>query len=149
MRAVLQAVSEAKVSVDGVIESQVDQALLIYLGISETDTDELLDKFGLKVANLRVFPDESDRLMYSCLDLGASILLIPNFTLISESKKGRRPTFFKAAAPAAAEQLFNGLARNLASRVSNVELGVFGADMTVSATVRGPLNLVIDDHELT
>jgi D-tyrosyl-tRNA(Tyr) deacylase len=68
--------------------------------------------------------------------------------LISESKKGRRHTFFKAAAPAAAEELFDGLARNLASRVSNVELGVFGADMTVSAAVRGPLNLVIDDHDL-
>ena len=114
MRAVLQAVSEAKVSVNGVIESQVEQALLIYLGISETDTDELLDKFGLKVANLRVFPDESDRLMYSCLDLGASILLIPNFTLISESKKGRRPTFFKAAVPTIAEGLFNRLVTSLA-----------------------------------
>ena len=148
MRAVLQAVSEAKVSVDGVIESQVDQALLIYLGISETDTDELLDKFGLKVANLRVFPDESDRLMYTCLDLGASILLIPNFTLISESKKGRRPTFFKAAVPTIAEDLFNGLVTSLALLTPRVETGVFGADMTVEATIRGPLNLVIDDHDL-
>ncbi|MEE2875959.1 MAG: D-aminoacyl-tRNA deacylase [Chloroflexota bacterium] len=148
MRAVLQAVSQATVSVDGVIESQVDQALLVYLGISETDTDELLAKFGVKVANLRVFPDESDRLMYSCLDLEASILLIPNFTLISDARKGRRPTFFKAAEPAVAEALFNGLVNSLVLLTPTLKTGVFGADMTVEATVRGPLNLVIDDQDL-
>lgn len=148
MRAVLQAVSEAKVLVDGVIQSQVDQALLVYLGISETDTVELLEKFGVKVANLRIFPDESDRLMYSCLELRASILVIPNFTLISEAKKGRRPTFFRAARPAVAEALFAKLVQNLEALTPNVKTGVFGADMTVEAVVRGPLNLVIDENDL-
>ena len=148
MRALLQVVDNAKVSVDGVVESQVDQALLIYLGISETDTHELLEKFGKKAATLRVFPDESDRLMYSCLDLEASILLIPNFTLVSEARKGRRPTFFKAAETAIAEDLFHRLVTSLALLTPSVETGVFGADMTVEATVRGPLNLVIDDRDL-
>ncbi len=148
MRAVLQVVSQAKVSVNGVVESQVDKALLVYLGISETDTDALLEKFGKKVANMRIFPDESEKLMYSCVDLGIPIMLIPNFTLISEARKGRRPTFFKVAVPDIAEELFNKLVHNLGSLTPEVQTGVFGADMTIETTGRGPLNLVIEDHDL-
>ena len=144
----MQTVSQATVSVDGVVVSQVDRALLIYLGISEADTEELLEKFCWKVTNLRIFPDESDRLMYSCLDLDASVLVVPNFTLISDSKKGRRPTFFDAARPAAAQALFEEFVKSLKFITAKVQIGIFGADMTIETTVRGPVNLVIEDDDL-
>lgn len=149
MLAVLQRVSGASVTVDGEIKGQIDTGFLILLGVNAQDTEKDADVLAAKIAGLRVFTDENDKMNLSLGDVGGGVLVISNFTLCADCRKGRRPSFINAARPELAEPLYGYFCEQLASNgVSKVEKGVFGADMKVNLVNDGPVTIAIDSKEL-
>lgn len=145
MRAVYQRVLSASVTVDGEIVGQIGQGILLFLGVEASDGPAQAKKLADKAAGLRVFCDEQDKMNRSVMDIGGSVLLIPNFTLYGNCRHGRRPEFLRAARPEIAEPLFRSFAQLLREAgVNRVETGVFGADMRVAAENDGPVTLVLD-----
>ena len=144
MRAVIQAVSSASVRVNGGEPRSIGPGLVILLGVRDTDTLDIVPKLADKCAGLRIFKDENDKLNLSAKDLGYSALVVSQFTLYGDTKKGYRPSFIKAArAPLAVDayELF------LAEMNRDVQHGEFGADMQVSLVNEGPCTIVIDTDE--
>ncbi len=145
MRAVYQRVLSASVTVNGEIVGQIGQGILLFLGVEASDGPAQAKKLADKAAGLRVFCDEQDKMNRSVMDIGGSVLLIPNFTLYGNCRHGRRPEFLRAARPEIAEPLFRSFAQLLREAgVNRVETGVFGADMRVAAENDGPVTLVLD-----
>ena len=145
MRAVYQRVLSASVTVNGEIVGQIGQGILLFLGVEASDGPAQAKKLADKAAGLRVFCDEQDKMNRSVVDIGGSVLLIPNFTLYGNCRHGRRPEFLRAARPEIAEPLFRSFAQLLREAgVNRVETGVFGADMRVAAENDGPVTLVLD-----
>lgn len=149
MKAVLQRVKSAKVTVDGKITGQIGKGFLILLGVEEGDTQKQADALALKISGLRIFTDENDKMNLSLADVGGNVLVVSNFTLCADCSHGRRPSFINAARPETAEPLYeyfcNQLLRN---GISKAEKGVFGADMLVSIENDGPVTLIIDAKDL-
>lgn len=144
MRAVLQRVADAAVIVEGHARGRIGPGLLVYVGVASGDTPGIAEKTAAKIASLRIFNDGAGRLNRSLIDTGGEALVIPNFTLLGDAAKGRRPSCTDAAPPAAAAALFDDFVAALAGHVARVEQGVFGADMTIESTARGPVNIVVD-----
>ena len=144
MRAVIQRVREAHVRVDQTVAGQIGAGLLVYVGIGHDDTDASAARLAEKVAYLRIFEDDDGKLNRSALDLGCAVLAVPNFTLLADARKGRRPAFVAAACPARAEPLFDAFVRALRERGVPVETGVFRAHMHITSTADGPVNIVLD-----
>ena len=148
MIAVIQRVSEASVSIDGQVHGQIQQGLLVLLGITHTDTQEDVDWLSKKIIGLRIFSDEGDKMNLDLLNIGGNILLISQFTLFASTKKGNRPSFIDAARSEVAIPLYEktkmALAENLGRKI---ETGVFGADMKVSLTNDGPVTIIFDSKE--
>ena len=144
MRALLQRVSEAEVFVDGSSTGRIGEGLLVYLGISPEDSTQSAEKTAEKVASLRIFNDSEGKLNLSVNDVDGAILVIPNFTLMGDARKGRRPSYNGSAPSDVAEPLFDHFVTALSRLVTVVERGVFGADMTIESTARGPVNVVVD-----
>lgn len=144
MKAVVQRVSEAKVTVDDNIVGEIDQGLMILLGITEGDSEKDIEAIVDKLINLRIFEDEDGKMNVSLRDIGGSILSVSQFTLYGDVRKGRRPSFSKAAAPDVAEQLYNQFNDYIRLQNVDVETGVFGAMMDVSLTNDGPVTFVIE-----
>lgn len=145
MKAVIQRVSRASVVADGIPTGSIKEGFLVLAGIAETDTEEEIKLMASKVANLRVFSDEDDKMNLSLLDLGLAVLVISNFTLCADTKKGNRPSFIPAMKPPMAEKLYELFCQQLIENgVSKVERGVFGADMKVELLNDGPITLVLD-----
>lgn len=148
MKVVLQRVSRASVSVDGGIVGAIDQGFLLLLGAADSDTIEIADKMVDKICKLRIFQDEAGKTNLSLSDVGGELLVISQFTLYADCKKGNRPSFIHAGKPDMAEALYEHVVKRCRRYVPKVEHGVFGADMKVELVNDGPFTLVLDSEEL-
>lgn len=149
MKAILQRVTFAEVKVDGYTVGKIDNGFLILLGVAEGDTEKEADALSAKVATLRVFTDENDKMNLSLADIDGEVLVISNFTLYADCSHGRRPNFMKAAKPDIAEPLYEYFCKKMLDNgVRKVEKGIFGADMKVSLLNDGPVTIDIDTRDL-
>jgi D-tyrosyl-tRNA(Tyr) deacylase len=145
MRAVIQRVSEASCKVDGEITGQIGIGFMILLGVEDADTDEDLQWLAQKITGLRVFGDENGLMNKALADIGGDILLISQFTLFAQTKKGNRPSFIRAARPDKAIPLYEKMISVLESITGKkIAAGIFGADMKVSLVNDGPVTITID-----
>lgn len=148
MRAVIQRVSKANVQVTGETIGQIDQGLVVLLGVTHEDTVEDATYLAKKICELRIFSDEEGKMNRSLLDVGGSILSISQFTLYGDTKKGRRPNFMKAAKADQADQLYKYFNEEVVKFGVTVERGEFGAQMDVSLVNDGPVTIIIDTDDL-
>ena len=145
MRVVIQCVSEASVRIDGQIYSQIQQGLLILLGIEHSDTEKDVEWISKKIVNLRIFSDENNHMNKSVIDIKGQLLVVSQFTLHSKTKKGNRPSFIKAARPEFAKPLYQAFLKRLSVHSQSLVLtGKFGANMQVNLCNDGPITLIID-----
>ncbi|UWP59420.1 D-aminoacyl-tRNA deacylase [Ruminococcus gauvreauii] len=148
MRLVIQRVTEAKVTVEREVIGSISKGLLVLIGISGEDTRETADRYLKKLISLRIFEDENGKTNLSLEDVGGELLLISQFTLYANCRKGNRPSFIEAGAPQMAEPLYEYMIRKAKESVSVVESGSFGADMKVSLVNDGPFTIVLDESTL-
>ena len=148
MRAVIQRVEQASVSVEGEIRGQIGAGFLVLIGVEEGDGDADFKYIADKVPNLRVFEDEQGKMNRSLLDVGGELLVISQFTLYADCKKGNRPSFIEAGAPDMAEAMYEYIIEKCKEQVEVVERGRFGADMKVSLVNDGPFTLILDSDTL-
>jgi D-aminoacyl-tRNA deacylase len=144
MRAVLQRVRDASVKVDGAVVGMCGRGLVVLLGVAEGDDDASAERLAEKVARLRIFENEDGRFDRSLLDTGGEALVVSQFTLIADTRKGNRPSFTAAAPPDVAEALYERFCRALEEEGVRVARGVFGARMQVSLVNDGPVTIVLD-----
>ena len=145
MRAVIQRVSKASVTIDGVIKGAIGQGLLILLGIEDADTEEDVQWLSNKIVNLRIFNDEAGVMNESLLDKKGELLLVSQFTLHASTKRGNRPSYIKASKPPIAIPLYEQMIRHLQNNLGrSIQTGTFGADMKVELLNDGPVTIVID-----
>ncbi len=148
MKVVLQRVTEASVSIDGAVVGAIGRGFLLLVGASDDDTMETADKMTDKICRLRIFADENGKTNLSLADVGGEILVVSQFTLFADCRKGNRPGFTGAGSPDWANQVYERVIERCRSYVSKVEHGVFGADMEVKLVNDGPFTLVLDSKEL-
>ncbi len=149
MRVVLQRVRAGSVTVDGQITGQVKTGFVALVGATHSDTPEIAQLLARKTAHLRVFPDEADKMNRSLLDVGGGVLVVSQFTLYADMRRGRRPSFVAAARPETAAPLVDVYAEALrAEGVAQIQYGVFGAMMQVEIHNDGPVTLVLDSDAL-
>jgi D-tyrosyl-tRNA(Tyr) deacylase len=148
MRAVIQRVREGKVEVEGKVVGEVGRGLLVYLGVGKEDGEQDAAFMADKLVNLRIFPDEAGKMNRSVMDIGGGVLLISNFTLYGDCRKGRRPGFDAAGLPEAAEALYEKVAELIGRSDVPVAKGSFGAYMQVSSVNDGPVNFLLDSSRL-
>ena len=144
MKAVIQRVSEANVKVDNQIVGAIEKGLMLLIGVDETDESSDADWLVKKIIDVRVFSDDDGKMNHSVKDIDGEILCISQFTLISDYKKGNRPSYIKAAKPDKAIPLFEYFKDELKNSGLKIESGIFGADMKVSLINDGPVTLVFD-----
>ena len=147
MRTILQRVSSACVTVDGVTVGSIGAGILVFLGVSKKDREEDADYLAEKIIKLRIFPDENGKMSRSVEDVGGAVLIVSQFTLYGDCRKGRRPSFDEAAGPSLAVSLYNYFVARLASYGVYVATGVFQADMKVSLTNNGPVTFLLESKE--
>ena len=149
MKAVIQRVKHAGVTIDNVKVSFVDKGFLILLGVEQGDTKADADKLVKKIPVLRIFEDENEKMNLSCLDVNGEILVVSQFTLCADCSHGRRPSFTKSAPPAEAEMLYEYFVDELKKAgVKKVDTGRFGADMKVYLLNDGPVTIILDSKDL-
>lgn len=148
MRIVLQRVKYASVKVDGELCGKTDGGYMLLFGAGHGDTEEICRKLADKIANLRIFSDENDKINLSLADVGGTILVVPQFTLYADCRKGNRPNFIQAAKPDEANRLYEYFVEYLRSKDFHVETGSFGADMKVELLNDGPFTLILDSDTL-
>ncbi len=148
MRAVVQRVLQGRVEINGQTINEIGRGLLVYLSVGEGDSVNDAQFIAEKLVNLRIFSDENGKMNCSVLDEKGSILLISNFTLHGDCRKGRRPGFDAAAEPALAEQLYEKVADLIAKQGVEVKKGVFAAHMQISSTNDGPVTFLLDSSKL-
>ena len=144
MRAVVQRVSEARVRVDSEVVGEIQAGLLVFLGIGREDTEKDVDFLAGKISNLRIFPDEAQKMNLSLLDSGGAMLVVSQFTLHGDCRKGRRPAFIAAAPPEQAEPLYERFIAHVEKLGLRVAAGRFGAMMEVELVNDGPVTLLLD-----
>ena len=147
MRAVIQRAKDASVKVDDVVIGQIDHGFVILLGVTHDDTDKDIDTLVNKIIHLRVFEDEDGKMNRSLIDTNGSILSISQFTLYADTKKGRRPSFVKAAKPEYANELYELFNEKLKEAGVHVETGEFGAMMDVQLTNVGPVTIILETQD--
>lgn len=148
MRALLQRVSQASVTVDGQIVGQIGQGLLVFLGVGQGDSEREVKILADKIVQLRIFGDEEGKMNRSLLDIHGEVLVISQFTLYADMKRGRRPSFTKAAPPSLAIPLYEQFKEALADYGLIVASGIFGATMSVELHNEGPVTIMLDSDEL-
>ena len=148
MRFVIQRVTEAAVRVDGELLGQIEKGYLVLIGVAESDTEEIADKMVKKMTGLRIFEDEQGKTNLALKDVGGSLLLVSQFTLYANCKKGNRPSFIEADSPEKANALYEYIIKKCRESVERVETGRFGADMKVSLLNDGPFTIVLDSEKL-
>ncbi len=147
MRAVIQRVSEASVTVDQQTVGAIDQGLMVLLGVAQGDTSQEAKALAEKTAGLRIFEDDAGKMNRSVEEIGGSLLVVSQFTLLGDCRKGRRPGFTDAAPPELADQLYEEYVAALRSRGVNVATGVFRADMQVALVNDGPVTMLLDSRK--
>jgi D-aminoacyl-tRNA deacylase len=149
MRIILQRVKRGSVTVDGSLVGAVEQGFVALVGVTHDDSPAEADLLARKTAHLRVFEDDDGKMNRSALDVGAGVLVVSQFTLYANTRKGRRPSFIDAARPETAAPLVEHYAaRLLAEGIQRVEQGVFGAMMQVEILNDGPVTIILDSHDL-
>ena len=147
MRAVVQRVSSASVTVSGEIVGQIKAGILVLLGVSVSDTEAEADHFVDKIVNLRIFDDETGTMNLSLLDGGGEMLVVSQFTLYGDTRRGRRPSYVKAAGPDDANRLYEYFVARARKYVRRVETGKFQAMMDVELVNNGPVTLILDNEK--
>lgn len=149
MKFLIQVVKKASVDVDNNTIGQIDRGFLIFVGVCDNDTKEIADKMIRKTVNLRIFEDENGKTNLSIGDIGGSMLVISQFTLYADCKKGNRPSFIKAGDPVHANELYEYILSELKNTYGiNTQSGSFGADMQVSLINDGPFTVMLDSAEI-
>ncbi|HQV34567.1 MAG TPA: D-aminoacyl-tRNA deacylase [Calditrichia bacterium] len=147
MKAVIQRVSQAAVTVEGAVVGSIGKGLMILLGVHARDERPDADYLAEKIVHLRIFEDEDGKMNRSLLDCGGEVLAISQFTLYANTRKGRRPSFIEAAPPAMAEELYRYFMEALQKKAVSVKKGVFGANMSVSLVNEGPVTIILDSED--
>lgn len=148
MRLVIQRVLEASVKAEGKTVGSIGKGFLVFVGVGRDDTRETADKYLKKLLGLRIFEDENGKTNLSLKDVNGELLLVSQFTLYANCRKGNRPSFTEAGDPAKAEELYEYMIREASRTVSKVQHGIFGADMKVSLVNDGPFTVTLDEHIL-
>ena len=148
MKFVIQRVKNASVDVEGQTVGKIDKGFLVLIGIAADDTKEIADRLVKKLVGLRIFEDENGKTNLSLADVGGSLLLVSQFTLYADCKKGNRPSFINAAKPDIAIPLYEYIIDECKKQVPIVEKGIFGADMKVSLLNDGPFTIIFDSKEM-
>lgn len=148
MRLVIQRVLHAEVQVDSETVGQIQKGLLVFVGAGQNDTKEIADKYLKKLLGLRIFEDENGKTNLSLKDVDGQLLLVSQFTLYANCRKGNRPSFVEAGDPQVAEELYEYMISEASKTVPVVEHGIFGADMKVTLTNDGPFTIILDEHIL-
>ena len=146
MKALLQRVSSANVAVEQNVVGEIDDGLLVFIGISSRDSQDDIDYIVDKTINLRIFPDEEGRFDRSLADTNGSLLLVSQFTLYADTKKGRRPSFTEAMPSDSARTLFDDTVNSFSKTGMRVEKGIFQAEMEVSLVNSGPVTIILDSE---
>ncbi|MCL2806051.1 MAG: D-aminoacyl-tRNA deacylase [Treponema sp.] len=147
MKAVIQRVIDASVSVDNIVKGKIDKGLLVYLGVAHEDSEKDADWLAEKIAYLRIFNDSEGKMNLSVKDLEAGVLVISQFTLLADARKGRRPSWNGAALPEKANKLYEYFINAVKKHNLSCESGVFQARMMVSYTNDGPVTIILDSRE--
>lgn len=147
MKFVIQKVSHASVTVDNQVIGKIGQGFVVFIGVAEDDTKEIADKMIKKLLGLRIFQDENGKTNLSLRDVGGSLLLISQFTLYADCKKGNRPSFIRAGNPTMANEMYEYII-NQCRQEFPVETGSFGADMKVELLNNGPFTIILDSSEI-
>lgn len=148
MKFVLQRVLNAQVDIDGKTVGKIGKGYVLLVGVSCEDTKDIADKMIEKVARLRIFEDENGKINLSSEQVGGEILVISQFTLYADCKKGNRPSFIEAGSPHMAEEIYEHIVTRCRELFSNTQTGEFGEDMKVSLTNDGPFTIVLDSKEI-
>ena len=148
MKILIQRVLEAKVDIDGITKGQIGKGFLLLLGVSNEDTKEIADKMIEKVARLRIFEDNEGKTNLSIDQIDGEVLIVSQFTLYADCKKGNRPSFINAGKPQMAEELYEYVLERANELFAKTQCGVFGADMKVSLVNDGPFTIMLDSDEI-
>lgn len=148
MRFVIQRVSNAQVTIDGQVRGSIQKGYMVLIGIGQEDTEALADRMIAKMLDLRIFEDADGKSNLSLRDVDGALLLISQFTLYADCKKGKRPSFFKAGEPHMANDLYEYIIRKCKEEVRDVERGEFGAMMHVELLNEGPFTIILDSAEM-
>lgn len=148
MKFVIQRVSQASVMIDGKIHSEIEKGFLVLIGVCDADTKATADKMTKKMTGLRIFEDSQGKTNLALKDVDGGLLLVSQFTLYADCKKGNRPSFIKAGSPQHAEEIYNYIVENCQKETEKVGTGIFGADMKLSLVNDGPFTIVLDSGEL-
>ena len=148
MRFVIQRVRSASVTIDGKTVSEIGQGFLVLAGVTHSDTKETADRMVKKMQGLRIFEDGDGKTNLSLKDVGGEVLLVSQFTLYADCRRGNRPGFTDAAAPQAASEMYEYIVSKTKEYVPSVKTGVFGADMKVALVNDGPFTVVLDSEQL-
>ena len=148
MKFVIQRVKNASCTVDNQVIGEIQQGFCVFIGVSNEDNTEIADKMIKKLIGMRIFEDENGKTNLSLADVNGSLLLISQFTLYADCKKGNRPSFTNAGNPALANNLYEYIIKKCKEQLSNVQTGSFGADMKISLLNDGPFTIVLDSKEL-
>lgn len=148
MRAVIQRVSQASVEINGLTTGEIKTGFVVLLGIEEADTEEDVNWLAQKIINMRIFGDENGLMNKALADVNGKILLISQFTLFAQTKKGNRPSFIRAAKPEKAVPLYEMMIKTLKNQLGkSISTGTFGADMKVSLVNDGPVTIIMDTKD--
>ena len=148
MKFVIQRVTHASVTVDRDVLGKIEKGFMVLIGIEDSDTQAVADKMISKMLGLRIFEDEDGKMSLALKDVGGGLLLISQFTLYADCKKGNRPSFVKAGKPDMAEPMYEYIIEKCREQIKNTQKGQFGADMKVELLNDGPVTIVLDSHEL-
>ena len=148
MKFVIQRVTHASVTVDRDVLGKIEKGFMVLIGIEDSDTQAVADKMISKMLGLRIFEDEEGKMTLALKDVGGGLLLISQFTLYADCKKGNRPSFVKAGKPDMAEPMYEYIIEKCREQIKNTQKGQFGADMKVELLNDGPVTIVLDSHEL-
>ncbi|TCL58550.1 D-tyrosyl-tRNA(Tyr) deacylase [Kineothrix alysoides] len=148
MRFIVQRVKRAEVEVENKIIGKIEEGFLVFAGVSQSDTEEIADKMVCKLIGLRIFEDENGKSNLDIKTVDGEMLIISQFTLYADCKKGNRPSFIRAGAPEMANNLYEYILKRCREKIANVQSGEFGADMKVSLVNDGPFTIILDSEEL-
>lgn len=148
MKFVIQRVTAASCTVEGTVTGAIKDGFCVFIGVAETDTKQIADKMIQKLIGMRIFSDENDKINLSLHDINGSLLLISQFTLYANCRKGNRPSFTDAGKPDMANEMYEYIISECKKQIPNVQTGIFGADMKLEIHNDGPFTIILDSNDL-